>query len=93
MRSLEEITKEIEEKETKKPKAGVGRLRGLKGGRKGPTAEHLDQLKRLIEVRDKYGQQLYSVPDICGFMRISRNTYYRWLRFMKEVESKTSSPS
>jgi len=85
---LEAIDKEIGTKEADIVKSTMSknRSRGLKGGRRGPTADQLDQLRRYVNAKDKYGQELYSVPDICGFMRISRNTYYRWLRFLKSVE-------
>lgn len=88
MESLGDIHREIGTNDAEIKRTSTGRPRGRKGGRKGPTAEQLDQLKRYTLIEDKYGSPLYSIPNICGFMKISRNTYYRWLRFMKEVDNK-----
>ena len=73
----------------------AARARGRLGGRPALEvgSEKFNKFKSLVEARspDTF-KLLYSVSDICGFMKISRNTYYRWLRFMKEVD-KTSDMS
>ena len=69
----------------------AARARGRLGGR--PALEvgsgKFNKFKSLVEARSPETMKLlYSVPDICGFMKISRNTYYRWLRFLKSVDIK-----
>jgi len=68
----------------------AARARGRLGGRPALQvgSEKFNKFKSLVEARSPETMKLmYSVPDICGFMKISRNTYYRWLRFLKEVEN------
>lgn len=72
----------------------AARARGRLGGRPGLVAESekFNKFKSLVEARSTETMKLlYSVPDICGFMKISRNTYYRWLRFLKE-DSTSNTP-
>lgn len=74
----------------------AARARGRLGGRPALEvgSEKFNKFKSLVEARSPETMKLmYSVPDICGFMRISRNTYYRWMRLLKEApvsESPTS---
>ena len=66
----------------------AARKRGRLGGRPALEvgSEKFNKFKSLVEARSPETHKLlYSVPDICGFMKISRNTYYRWLRFMKDI--------
>ena len=71
-------------------KAGLAaaRARGKLGGRPGITVEskRFIQFRSLVEARSPEDYKLiYSVPEICDMMHISRNTYYRWLRFLKTL--------
>lgn len=71
-------------------KAGLNaaRARGKLGGRPGITAESKKFIffRSLVEARSPENYKLiYSVPEICDMMHISRNTYYRWLRFLKTL--------
>lgn len=74
----------------------AGRARGRLGGRPvfSVGSERYKKFKSLVEARNPETMKLlYSVPDICGFMKISKNTYYRWLRFLKNVEKDSISSS
>ena len=68
----------------------AGRARGRLGGRPKLMvgSEKYNKFKSLITTRDPETNKLvYSVDDIRGFMnKISRNTYYRWRRFLLEQE-------
>ena len=72
-------------------KAGLSaaRARGKLGGRPSITADskRFIQFKSLVDIRSPTDYKLvYSVPEICTMMGISRNTYYRWLRFKNSLE-------
>lgn len=71
----------------------AARARGRLGGRPAleVESEKFNKFKSLVEARSPETMRLmYSVPDICGFMRISRNTYYRWLRFLNSVQTQNN---
>lgn len=67
----------------------AGRARGRLGGRPifSVDSERYKKFKSLVVARNPETMKMvYSVPDICGFMKISKNTYYRWRRFLLENE-------
>ena len=71
-------------------KAGLSaaRARGKLGGRPKVTedSKRFIQFKSLVDARSSEDYKLiYSVPEICNMMHISRNTYYRWLRFKNSL--------
>ncbi len=71
-------------------KAGLAaaRARGKLGGRPSVTkdSKRFIQFRSLVDARSPEDYKLiYSVPEICDMVHISRNTYYRWLRFKQSL--------
>lgn len=70
----------------------AARARGRLGGRPALEvgSEKFNKFKSLISARSpETNKLLYEVKDILGFMHISKNTYYRWRRFLLSVEPPT----
>jgi DNA invertase Pin-like site-specific DNA recombinase len=72
----------------------AARARGRLGGRKPLTKDSKTfiRFKSLVEHRGPDNKLFYEVPEICQMMGISRNTYYRWKRFMEAPDEGTTTP-
>lgn len=89
--SIGMMKKELVENNLTKPLVSseyAARARGKLGGRPSitPESKRFIQFRSLVEARSSVDYKLiYTVPEICTMMHISRNTYYRWLRFLKTL--------